>query len=436
MLSTPQPAAPLKVGHTVFAETVAVPSSNAAHALAYDSNAATALAHDTVVSVGEVPAAMLTGARTTVLPRFSMNGAEAALVFEGRERFEHLRLLGEGGLGEVVGVLDHDIGRKVAIKRLRPEARSPAALARFVDEIRTIGKLEHPNIIPIHDVGLDPDGQLYFVMKYVDGETLETVIEKLEAGDAQYHKHYSFERRVEIFRALVEALAFAHDKGIIHRDIKPANVMIGRFGEVLLMDWGIAKSLLRNDAHGLPALGEGGAASSAGATGRAFETQLGSLVGTPLYMSPEQAVGAATDERSDVYSLCVLFYELLYLKHPLASKANLAQVLEGVRSEEFDTFRQSNPHQKSVPAELGYFLDRGLAKDPSKRHPSMRAMAERLDRRAEGDIPVECPITLMKSTALRSMKLIDARPMASMFLGMGSVMFFIALVVLAIRGLA
>jgi tRNA A-37 threonylcarbamoyl transferase component Bud32 len=258
MLSTsPAAADPSKVAHTVLAETVAAP--NGGH-----------LPHTVVqsvsVSVREGPPPV-SSHRTTVLPRIELNGAQAELVFDGKQRFEKIRLLGEGGLGEVVGAHDHDIGRKVAIKRLRAEVRSPAALARFVDEIRTIGKLEHPNIIPIHDVGMDESGELYFVMKYVDGETLEDVIQKLAAGDREYHERYTFERRVEIFRALLEALAFAHDRGIIHRDIKPANVMIGKFGEVLLMDWGIAKSL-RSDAPELPMVAVDSPASAAGLHGR------------------------------------------------------------------------------------------------------------------------------------------------------------------------
>jgi len=412
--------------HTFLAETLAQPSSGGPQPQS----------HAVSVSVREAPVAAVAAAsaRTTVLPRIEMNGSDAELVFDGKERFERLRLLGEGGLGEVIGVMDHDIGRKVAIKRLRTEVKSPAALARFVDEIRTIGKLEHPNIIPIHDVGMDQDGELYFVMKYVDGETLESVIERLAAGDVQYHQHYTFERRVEIFRALLEALAFAHDKGIVHRDIKPANIMIGKFGEVLLMDWGIAKSL-KSDLPELPMV-DGGVPSSPAGTGRAFQTQLGALVGTPLYMSPEQASGKATDERSDVYSLCLVFYELLYLRHPLAHKTTIEEVLEAARTEAFELSERASAHQSVVPSELMWFLRHGLAKDPALRHPSMRAMIDLLDRRADGHIRVECAVTLAKSATLRSSKFIDAHPFAFLGLASASLVFFIALVVLAVRGIA
>ncbi len=451
MLSTPTPAqrvAPPNA-HTMLAETVAAP------------NGAATLVRSLSVSMRQGSLPPVSSARGTVLPRIEVKGENAELVFDGKERFERLRLLGEGGLGEVLGAQDHDIGRKVAIKRLKPSVRSPAAMARFVDEIRTIGKLEHPNIIPIHDVGMDDGGELYFVMKYVDGETLETIIEKLVAGDPQTHQQYNFERRVEIFRALLEALAFAHDRGIVHRDIKPANVMVGKFGEVLLMDWGIAKSL-HGDGVELPspaqliatsqgAVGDGGAqvtgngssqtagngaSAISGRASRAFETQVGSLVGTPLYMCPEQASGLPTDFRSDIYSVCVLFAELLYLKHPHAGTTTLDELLKAVRSEPFDIMARSNPYQPPVPAELGWLLKRGLEKDPNKRYPSMRAILDILDRRANGDINVQCAVTLMKSATLKSGRFADTHPGAFMLGVSLFALFFIALLAAAIRGIA
>lgn len=439
MLSTSNQAASSDASQTVLAATVARD-------------------HSGVAPAGPIGATVVlrhSAARTTVLPRIAKKGAEAHLVFDGRERFEQLKVLGEGGIGEVVGALDHDIGRKVAIKRLKTDVRSPAILARFVEEIRTIGKLDHPNIIPIHDVGTDADGEIYFVMKYVDGETLESVIEKLAAGDPSYHKHYTFERRVEIFRALLEALAFAHNKGVIHRDIKPANVMIGRFGEVLLMDWGVAKSrgseasaleaelgassreeCGQRPKPDLPPMPSSPAPASPRATVRAFQTQLGSLIGTPLYMSPEQAAGQPTDERSDIYSLCLLFYELLYLRHPLAGKQSLEEVLAAVRTEEVNLELRAHPHQPNVPAELGWFIRRGLEKDPAKRRHSVKEMIDVLDRRADGEICVDCPVTLMKSATMKSTRLIDAHPVVFMMMTTAFAALFVTLLVLAIRGLA
>src|SRR5262249_13795396 len=136
------------------------------------------------------------------------------LSLESRSRYEPTKLLGAGGMGEVVLVTDHDIERKVALKRLLPEMTDPSILARFVDEIRTVGRLEHPNIVPIHDVGVDELGRYFFVMKYVEGETLESIIEKLQAGDPKYVEKYSIEVRIELFLGVLHALSYAHERGI------------------------------------------------------------------------------------------------------------------------------------------------------------------------------------------------------------------------------
>ena len=352
--------------------------------------------------------------RVTVLPRVEMVGTHARVVTESRLRYLADHKLGEGGLGEVLGAVDQDIGRRVAVKRLRPEVKSDAALVRFAEEIRTVGKLEHPNIVPIHDVGVDEQGDHYFVMKYVDGETLETIIEKLAAGDPKYVARYPIERRVEIFMALLEAVAFAHARGIIHRDIKPANVMVGGYGEVVLMDWGVAKTRATEDQ---PSLTDEASLAHLPATEAArFDTQIGSIVGTPFYMSPEQAAGNPADERSDIYSLCMLFRELLTLQHPLESKTSLADVLSAVQTEAFPSILDA-----PVPAELGHFVRHGLEKDPSKRYPCVPVMIERLRARAAGDIPIECPVTLVKATTGRWTRFVDRHPFVLMaFLTLGT----------------
>lgn len=366
-----------------------------------------------------------TGARVTVLPRVEMVGAEARVVREARERYVSENKLGEGGIGEVVGARDQDIGRRVAVKRLRQEVKCDATLLRFAEEIRTIGKLEHPNIVPVHDVGIDEKGDHYFVMKYVDGETLETIIERLAARDPAYSARYTIERRVEIFMALCEAASFAHAQGIIHRDIKPANVMVGAYGEVVLMDWGVAKLVGTPD----PVAFEAVAPSSLPANG--FSTQAGALVGTPFYMSPEQAQGKPVDERSDVYALCLLFYELLTLQHPLEDKQSLEDVIACVSTEPVPTVLQiSSCLGGPVPAELAHFVRRGLMKEPADRFQNVTAMLDRLRARAMGDIPVECPVTFMKSVTNKWTRFIDNHPFAAIsFVSAGALGVITSLVV-------
>jgi serine/threonine-protein kinase len=160
----------------------------------------------------------------TVLPHVEGTGTALTLKPRAETRYENVRQLGVGAMGEVNLVRDNDIGRTVAMKKLVARTQNPVGVARFIDEIRTIGHLEHPNIVPIYDVGVEENGEIFFVMKHIDGETLEEIISKLDAGDPDYLARYTLDYRVEIFLGLLRALQCAHAKGIIHRDIKPAKV--------------------------------------------------------------------------------------------------------------------------------------------------------------------------------------------------------------------
>ena len=335
--------------------------------------------------------------RSTILPRVELRDGQPFVLHSDRLRYQHRKKLGEGGVGEVHMAHDNDIERAVAVKRLRPGLQGTSALSRFVEEIRTVGQLEHPGIVPVHDVGLDEEGNFYFVMKYVEGQTLEQIIEKLVAGDPDTHKHFPFERRVEVFKGILEAMAYAHDKGIVHRDLKPANIMIGPYGEVVVMDWGLAKQVGQQSASDLlPSTDEPTGGDEVQRSRRMHETRVGSLLGTPYYMSPEQARGQHTtlDQRSDIYSLSVLFHEFLTGRHYLHGKTELAQVIHGVVSEEVTPHGNwSSAHQADVPADLRHFVIKGLVKDPTHRYATVHEMLDRLERRAEGDIPCECPVT-------------------------------------------
>jgi serine/threonine protein kinase len=362
-------------------------------------------------------------ARTTVLPHVDGDGTHVQLSLESRSRYEPTKLLGAGGMGEVVLVRDHDIERKVALKRLLPEMTDPATLARFVDEIRTVGRLEHPNIVPIHDVGVDELGRYFFVMKYVEGETLESIIEKLAAKDPAYEAKYSIEVRTELFLGVLHALEYSHAQGIVHRDLKPANIMIGRYGEVVLMDWGIAKPLAATrDA----AAGAEGALTdpSDSDRGRRYATRVGSLIGTPAYMSPEQARGAndKIDERSDLYSAIVLFHELIGLKHYLADKESMETLLAGISTEEMGFLRilMLGYAPGSLPrAELVHIFVKGLSKDPGKRFQSAGELIAALHAMLEGKVRIQCHCTFTKRTFRELGRLTDRAPFVAFFLLLG-----------------
>jgi serine/threonine-protein kinase len=383
-----------------------------------DGTASTHISAETYIPASSTQAMNATTNRSSVvvtLPAIEWGDTGAQLHDRSLPRYETVGLLGEGGMGEVLKARDNDIGREVAVKRLKHEQQHPELLARFVEEVRTVGQLEHPNIVPIHDAGVDDQGA-FFVMKQVEGESLEKIIEKLAAGDAATHARFPFERRVEIVRKVAEALRYAHDKGVIHRDIKPGNILVGPMGEVFLLDWGIAKREGRRDTAGV---------AGAKTTGTR-ETMAGAVMGTPLYMAPEQAAGQPVDARSDLYSLCVTLYELISLEHPYA-KLGTHEVLEKVKTRDFPfLYLGSRPVQGSSPWDLAWLIKKGVSLDPAKRFQSADELIRTIDDRAEGKVPIRCPITLTKRVNYEVMRFVQRWPklyMATMLGLIGTVVY-------------
>jgi serine/threonine-protein kinase len=392
-------------------------SSNANTLLAPEpdafSSAQTAIANATAGASLRLPGTTTSGGRTTVLPRISGTGTALEIVSEARTRYEPIKLLGSGGMGEVLLAQDQDIARKVAVKRLLPEANDPMLLARFVDEIRTVGRLEHPNIVPVHDVGVDEEGRYFFVMKYVEGETLEQIIRKLNAGDEEYHRIYNSERRVEIMIAVLNALEYAHSHGVIHRDVKPANVMVGRYGEVVLMDWGIAKQL---DSSRDLVQGTDATIGNDNDRGRMYMTHVGSLVGTPAYMSPEQARGDIDniDARSDLYSACVMLHEFITLRHYLADETTTEGLLVSIITKDIGSAGEQHAcaAQRGMPVELMYVALKGMAKDPANRaYAKASDFVAELQRALSGTFSVNCKVTMCKRVLREAARAVDRRPM-------------------------
>ena len=236
-----------------------------------------------------------------------------------------LGFIGEGGMGQVWRVRDRDLGRTMALKVIRHRfAFNPDTVARFIDEARLTSQLEHGGIVPVHGFAHLPDGRVCFTMEEVKGRTLLSVIQEIHLGNAQ--GSWTLRRLVDLILKICEAIAYAHSKGVVHRDIKPVNVMVGEFGEVRVLDWGLAKHLGRKETPSdvMTAL-----------TGLdPAETRSGRVMGTPMYMSPEQARGdnASVGPVSDVFSLGVLMYEALTGRCPFVGsdpEIVLAQAIKG-----------------------------------------------------------------------------------------------------------
>src|SRR5450432_1941271 len=325
----------------------------------------------------------------------------SAGLWGGRIRVEEE--VGRGGMARVLRAVDTKLRRELALKvTLGSRQELPREhLARFVEEAQITAQLEHPNVMPMHDLGVDPEGHAYFSMKLIRGQSLESIIEKRQAGDTQTLAEFGLRRLLDVFLHVCQAMEYAHSRAVVHRDLKPGNVMVGDFGEVLVMDWGVAKLLdrpqsasavstktddlhesipepaprsLRSSSASMPSL------TSVRASTKAWETQIGVAIGTPQYMSPEQAQGLPIDERADIYALGVMLYEILCGRVPFDDEDPQHTLLR-LLAEEPQRPSEINP---SVPLELEALALRLLAKDPEQRTLSLRDIREHVLNYVEG----------------------------------------------------
>src|SRR6202140_1175298 len=266
---------------------------------------------------------------------------QPGVLFGGR--YEILGVLGQGGMGAVYKARDRELDRLIALKVIRPElATDPAILLRFKQELILSRNITHKNVVRIYDLG-EAEGIRFISMEYVDGEDLRTLLHR--------HGKFSPKEAIAIVEQVSRALDTAHSEGVIHRDLKPQNIMRDKNGRIVVMDFGLARSL--------------------GETGL---TQTGAIVGTLEYMSPEQALGATLDQRSDIFSGGLIFYELLTGRAPYEADTAIASLMKRTREEA----RSASDVDATIPKSLSGIVGRCLEREPANRYHSAVELLQQL----------------------------------------------------------
>jgi serine/threonine-protein kinase len=290
-------------------------------------------------------------------------------------RYRVARRIGKGGMGEVMAARDEQIGRDVAIKRMRAAAPSERAIKRFLREASIQGRLEHPAIVPVHEIGHDTDGLPFFVMKKLTGTTLAKILDddKLER-DAGRTPSFTQQRVLRAFAEVCLAVELAHVRGVVHRDLKPDNIMLGDFGEVYVLDWGVAKIVGEDDSEFADVDSSGGSGEHA--------TAAGTTIGTPGYMAPEQVRGSADiDGRADIYTLGCLLFEILAGEplHPRGYEGLQSALLRN------DNRPSDRAPGRKIPPELDALCAHATTPDREVRVQTARELGDRVQRYLDGD---------------------------------------------------
>jgi serine/threonine-protein kinase len=285
------------------------------------------------------------------------------------------RKLAEGGMGEVYITHDKDMRRQSILKVILPKHKDNMMLIDgFVREARITGRLEHPNIIPVHDLGFIQGYGIYFTMKHIRGESLMEVLNKLEIGDCEYNARFDSYELLNIFRKVCDAVSFAHSKNIVHRDIKPHNIMVGDYGEALLMDWGLAKMLEDEDRKSIATGLEGTFPATLD------ETRPGIIKGSPAYMAPEQARGdtMAVDQLSDVFLLGSTLYHL-YTYFPPFLGIDIDDILANARNHMYVPPEEAVYRNRDLPDELCRIIKKAMAKEKEDRYQTVDELGAEID---------------------------------------------------------
>ncbi len=314
-----------------------------------------------------------------------------------------------GGMKMVLEVRDMDTMRDVAMAIL-PDAQSrpPADILRFVREARLTASLEHPNIVPVHDIGIDSNGAPYFTMKLLRGKTLAALLTSLQDPSVPEQKEYPLHRLLRIFIKICSGAAFAHSKGVLHLDLKPENIQLGDFGEVLIIDWGLAR--LKDAPE------ETGKSKTAFRNAAPFVTMDGEAKGTPGYMAPEQAAGrnSCKDERTDIYALGAILYAMITSRQPIEKKDVTLMIEDTVRGNIIPP-RLRTP-EREIPAALEAVVMKAMSTNPEDRYQSVLELRSEVNAFINGHATVAEKASVFKKLVLLAKRHAILTTVSSMFL--------------------
>ncbi|MCP3967320.1 MAG: serine/threonine protein kinase [Lentisphaerae bacterium] len=294
-----------------------------------------------------------------------------------RNKYKFIRSIGFGGMKAILQVRDSDTTRSVAMAIVPDfDDRPKEDISRFIREARITARLEHPNIVPIHDIGVDEAGSPYFTMKLLRGRTLSMILAKLKNGNEGALKKNTLPRLLRVFVKVCNAVAFAHYKNVIHLDLKPENIHIGDYGEVLVLDWGLAKFM--SDKEKVTEHTKDDPDQLEGSN--TFMTLDGVAKGTPGYMAPEQAAGKNTskDARTDIYAMGSILYAILTFESPLANRQNVKKILHDTVTGNIETPREMRNSYRPIPAALEAICLKAMSLDPQERYQSVNEMRDDL----------------------------------------------------------
>ncbi|HSI12884.1 MAG TPA: protein kinase [Chthoniobacter sp.] len=319
-----------------------------------------------------------------------------------RERkYEIGGLVAEGGMGAILSADEATTGRTVAMKVVHSNP-SPGDLIRLIKEAQITSQLEHPNIVPLHELGVDEHDQVFYTMKMIRGLTLKQILEIVTLGTPSEQAKYPLTQLLNIFQKVCDAIGFAHSRKVIHRDLKPDNIMVGEYGEVLVMDWGLAKILGEAPTALDQQADEPRIGGSGDETVSASATMAGSILGTPQYMPPEQARGAVDlhNQRSDIYSLGAILYQILALRPPVLGRDG-EEIIANVAAGHIEPLHPTGLRRGwPVPESLAAVVLRAMALDPEERYASVPALQRDIAAYQRGFATAAEEAGLLKQLAL------------------------------------